>query len=249
MIKTAIIIAGGESTRLKPLTNDKPKTMIEVNGKPILQWITEWLKAYKIENLVLAVGYQKEKIIEFMESNNNFNMNVNYSEDRINKGGTSHAFKNAIGKLVDDTDFIGMNSDELTNMNLSRLINKHEKYKPLVTMGLSPFYCRFSVVKMQENSKITDFEYGEKLWSVPVSMGVYVLNKEITKIMPETGSIEDSVFTDLAKRNDGSIIGDILKDDETWVSINNHKDIKEAEGFLKSQSKAGRNTDHNNISL
>ena len=67
-MKTAIVIAGGESTRLKPLTDNKPKTMIEVNNKPILYWIIKWLKRHKIKHLVLAVGYKKEKIYEFMKT-------------------------------------------------------------------------------------------------------------------------------------------------------------------------------------
>jgi len=232
MIKTAIIIAGGESTRLKPLTDDKPKTMIKVAGKPILNWIISWLKKYGINHLVLAVGYKKEKIITFMEENKNFGMSVDYSEDRINNGGTAHAFKNAIETYVNDDNFIGMNSDEITDMDLSRLIDKHEKHKPLVTMGLSPFYCRFSVVKLEENVNITNFEYGEKLWSVPVSMGVYAFNKEVAGLIPETGSIEDQLFTSLAKQRKGKIIGDMLNQNETWVSVNTQKDIKEAEAFL-----------------
>ncbi|MGI0100936.1 MAG: nucleotidyltransferase family protein [Candidatus Micrarchaeaceae archaeon] len=237
MIKTAIIIAGGESTRLKPLTDNKPKTMVEVNGKPILYWIIKWLKKHKINHLVLAVGYQKDKIFEFMEANNNFNMKVDFSEDKISGGGTAHAFKCAIENYMDgQQDFIGMNSDEITNMDLSKLIKKHERHKPLVTVALSPFYCRFSVVKLQKGSKITDFKYGEKLRSVPVSMGVYVLNRKMLDFIPERGSIEDSVFTSLAKQKD-RIMGNMLADNETWVSVNTQKDIKEADAFLKSQNK------------
>ncbi|MDE1870682.1 MAG: nucleotidyltransferase family protein [Candidatus Micrarchaeota archaeon] len=233
MIKTAIIIAGGESTRLKPLTDEKPKTMIPVNGKPILYWIIKWLKHHKIRHIVLGVGYKKEKIYEFMEENRNFKMEVDFSEDKISGGGTAHAFRCAIGDYIHEGNFIGMNSDELTNMNLSRLIKKHERYKPLVTMALSPFYCRFSVVKLQKGLKITDFEYGEKLWSVPVSMGVYALNRGILESLPEKGSIEDSLFTHLAT-NKGKIIGDMLNRNETWVSVNTQKDIKEADAFIKS---------------
>ena len=172
-----------------------------------------------------------------MEKNKNFGMQVDYSEDRIDKGGTAHAFKNSIQTYVDDDDFIGMNSDEITDMDLSRLISKHEKHKPLVTMGLSPFYCRFSVVKLEGGLNITNFEYGEKLWSVPVSMGVYAFNKEVAEIIPETGSIEDQLFTNLAKQEKGRIIGDILNKNETWVSVNTQKDIKEAEAFLNKVKK------------
>lgn len=100
-------------------------------------------------------------------------------------------------------------------------------------MALSPFYCRFSVVKVGNDSKITDFEYGKKLPTVPVSMGVYAFRKEVAELIPERGSIEDSLFTSLAKQDRGKIIGDILADDETWVSVNTHKDVKEAEALLR----------------
>lgn len=236
MIKTAVVIAGGQSTRLKPLTDNKPKTMIEVNNKPILYWIIKWLKTHKIKHLVLGVGYRKEKIYEFMKTNHNFGLDVDFSEDRIDGGGTAHAFRCAIEDYVKEDNFVGMNSDELTNMNLSRLMKKHEEHKPLVTMALSPFYCRFSVVKLQNGLKITDFEYGEKLWSVPVSMGVYVLSKDILEMLPEKGSIEDSLFAHLA-RGKKKIIGDMLGRSETWVSVNTQKDIKEADAFIKSTYK------------
>lgn len=115
MLNTVIIIAGGESSRLKPLTDDKPKTMVEILDKPILYWIIKWLKRYKMNHLVIAVGYKKEKIYEFMEENRNFGLDVNFVEDKISGGGTAHAFRNAV-EYVHDKNFIGMNSDELTDM-------------------------------------------------------------------------------------------------------------------------------------
>jgi NDP-sugar pyrophosphorylase family protein len=226
------VIAGGQSTRLQPLTNDRPKTMIEVQEKPILYWILNWLKKYHIQHIVLAVGYKKEKIIEFMENNRNFGLDADFSEDKVPNGGTAHAFKCAIDSYIDDENFVGMNSDELTDMDLSRLMHNHETHKPLVTMGLSPFHCRFSVVK-QDGPWVTDFEYGEKLWSVPVSMGVYAFNKEVKSMIPETGSIEDQLFTSLAKQKNRRILGDMLDPKETWVSVNTHKDVKEADAFIK----------------
>ena len=53
MIKTAVIIAGGAGTRLRPLTNDIPKALAPVGGKPILHWVVDWLKSQGIENLVM----------------------------------------------------------------------------------------------------------------------------------------------------------------------------------------------------
>jgi NDP-sugar pyrophosphorylase family protein len=228
-MKTAVIIAGGKSLRLMPLTSDKPKTLVEVMRKPILYWIIKWLKKYGVEHLVMAVAYKKEEIYKYMKDNDNFGLRVDFSED---PGiGTSAAYKLAIEQYVDDEDFIAMNSDELTNMDLSKMIEKHVKHKPLVTMALAPLNCRVSVVKVGEGDKIVGFEYGKKLASVPVSIGIYVFNRKILEKMTGTGSLESTVFHKLA--HDGGILAHMLTDGEEWYTINTVKDVEEAAVELK----------------
>ena len=124
-----------------------------------------------------------------------------------------------------------MNCDELTNMNLSKLIKFHEQKKPLITMALAPFYCRFSIVNISRNFKINNFKYGKKIKSLPVSMGVYVFNHAVIDEIPKKGSIEDMTFAKLV--NSGKIISHILEDNEYWISVNTVKDIKDAETELR----------------
>ena len=228
-MKTAVIIAGGKSLRLMPLTSDKPRTLVEVMHKPILYWIIKWLKKYGVEHLVMAVAYKKEEIYKYMKDNDNFGLKVDFSED---PGiGTSAAYKLAIAQYVDDEDFIAMNSDELTNMDLSKMIEKHVKNRPLVTMALAPLNCRVSVVKVGDGDKIVGFEYGKKLPSVPVSIGIYVFNRKILDKMTGTGSLESTVFHRLA--HDGGILAHMLTDGEEWYTINTVKDVEEAAVELK----------------
>ncbi|MDP3742484.1 MAG: nucleotidyltransferase family protein [Candidatus Micrarchaeota archaeon] len=230
MLKTAVIIAGGEGSRLKPLTNDKPKTLVEVAGKPMLQWIIEWLKNQGITHLVIGVAYKKEKIYEFLKQNNNFGLEVDVSEHTLD-GGTAEGFHLAINRFVKDEDFIAMNGDELTNLQLSNLIQRHDDLKPLITMAIAPFHCRFSVVKKGSDNKVTGFEYGPKLQDIPVSIGIYIFNSKLINLIPATGSIEDLVFTKLAK--EGKIAAYMLSEKEDWISVNNAKDIQEAENKIK----------------
>ena len=230
MIKTAIIIAGGEGSRLWPLTADKPKAMVDVLEKPLLYWGINWLKSYNVKHIVIGVAYHKEKIIEYLSENNNFDLDIDISEHTV-EGGTAEAFNLAITRYVNDEDFVGMNCDELTNMNLSKLIKFHEQKKPLITMALAPFYCRFSIVNISRNFKINDFKYGKKIKSLPVSMGVYVFNHAVIDEIPKKGSIEDMTFAKLV--NSGKIIGHILEDNEYWISVNTVKDIKDAETELR----------------
>jgi NDP-sugar pyrophosphorylase family protein len=124
-----------------------------------------------------------------------------------------------------------MNSDELTNMDLSKMIDRHKKSKPLVTMALAPLHCRLSVVKVEDDSRITGFEYGKRLWSVPVSIGIYIFNKKILDCISGSGSLEETVFRRLA--SEGGIVGYMLSEHEEWSTINTVKDVEEAEASLR----------------
>jgi len=145
--------------------------------------------------------------------------------------GTASAFKLAIERFVKDDDFVAMNADELTNMNLLKMIEDHKKYKPLVTMALAPLHVRVSIVKVEDGHRITGFEYGKKLSSVPVSIGIYVFNRKILNYIPDKGSIEDMVFHRLA--SEGGIVAHTLDDKEEWCTINTVKDVEEAESVMK----------------
>jgi len=179
--------------------------------------------------LVLGVAYKKEKIFEFMKSNDNFGLEVEYSEDR--QGGTAQAFRLAIKDHVRDEDFIAMNGDELTNMDLRKMEKLHLQNKPVVTMALTPFKCRLSIVKI-EGKKVADLEYGKILEDVPVSIGVYAFNRSILDYLPEAGSIEDLTFKKLA--TEGKILAHMLQGKEEWITVNTQKDITEAEATMKS---------------
>jgi mannose-1-phosphate guanylyltransferase / phosphomannomutase len=226
MVKTAVIIAGGEGSRLKPLSYNKPKAMVPVNGQPLLYWVIRWLKFHGVENVVIGVAYKKEKILSYMKSRGNLGLNAQFSTHTL-EGGTAQGFKLAISRFVEDEDFIAMNCDEITNFNLTRLIRAHRSKQSLVTMALAPFLCRFSVVETGKNRLIKGFKYGHMLKDVPVSIGVYTFNRKILSYIPDTGSIEHAVFTPLARK--GKIGYYRLGADEQWISVNDVKNVREVE--------------------
>lgn len=226
MLETAVIIAGGEGSRLKPLSNNKPKAMVELKGRPMLHWILRWLKFHGIKNVVLGVAYKKEKILSYMKANNNFGLNARFSVHTL-EGGTAQGFRLAISRFVMDDNFIAMNCDEVTNMNLSSLARTHATNQPVVTMALAPFHCRFSVVQTRQDGFIEGFNYGHILEQVPVSIGIYAFNRKILQHIPNTGSIEQSVFTPLARKR--QIAYHRLASDEQWISVNDLKNVREVE--------------------
>ncbi|MDE1854715.1 MAG: nucleotidyltransferase family protein [Candidatus Micrarchaeota archaeon] len=229
MLKTAVIIAGGEGSRLAPLTVDRPKTLVEVNGKPILYWVLRWLKKGGIKNVVIGVAYKKDKIFDYMNANQNFGFNVKFSEHTL-EGGTAQAFKLAITRHVKDDDFLAMNADELTNLDISKLYQTHrEKEGTVATLSLAPFYSKFSVVTFDEDKTATGFTYGARVKDVFVSDGIYIFSSKILDYLPDTGSIETAVFHKLA--GTGKIRVHQMADGEEWYSINTIKELKEVESM------------------
>ncbi len=229
MIKTAVIIAGGEGIRFKPLSDNKPKAMIEVHGQPMLFWIIQWLKSQSIKNLVLGVAYKKERIYDYMAQNKNFGMNVQFSEHTL-EGGTAQGFKLAISRFVRDEVYLAMNCDEITNLSIPLLYEAHKAQNALATLAVTPFHCRFSTVNLEKDGVISGFKYGHILENVLVSIGIYIFNAKLVEYLPETGSIENLVFSKLAQEKKlGSYR---LAAHEEWISVNDPKNVHEVEENL-----------------
>jgi NDP-sugar pyrophosphorylase family protein len=90
----AVILAGGQGKRLKPLTDSTPKPLIPVAGKPIVAWQIEWLRRYGVEQFILSIGYLKEKFIEALGSGRRYGVHVSHvvEEEPL---GTAGGLKNA----------------------------------------------------------------------------------------------------------------------------------------------------------
>jgi NDP-sugar pyrophosphorylase family protein len=228
-IKTAVILVGGAGLRMGPLTEEKPKAMIEVAGKPVIYWVLNWLKGYGIENVVLGVAYKKEVIMDYIKKNNSFGMNIKFSEHSV-EGETGEGFRLAIERYVNDENFIAMNGDELTNLDLSKLIEKHLKNKQFVTIAISPLKSPFGIIELWEDS-IIGFKEKPIITDKFVSAGIYIFNKKIKEFLPQKGSIERTTFPLLAEK--GLIKAYKMSCNERWSTVNTMKDIINAEEEIK----------------
>ena len=99
----AVILAGGLGKRLKPLTNDRPKPMIEVLNVPILEWQIKWFKKHNIKEIIICVGYLKENIIDYLGSGSKFVINLGYVVED-NQLGTGVDLKNTSSLLNSSTE-------------------------------------------------------------------------------------------------------------------------------------------------
>jgi len=205
----AVILAGGQGKRLRPLTNDMPKCLVPINGKPILSHQIEWLKLSGIENIIIACGYKWEKIRDM------YGNSLIYSVENEPLG-TAGALKRAL-QHVRGYEFILLNGDELANVDISKLGKVGSN-----TIVLSRFHSPFGIVET-ENSLVKKFVEKPLLphWAY---CGIALLNKDIE--LPERGSLEKDVYENIKLK--------CYKHDGYWLTINSEKDIEEAERILIS---------------
>ncbi|MEM2872910.1 MAG: nucleotidyltransferase family protein [Nitrososphaerales archaeon] len=222
----AIILAGGYGKRLRPLTTEKPKPLIEIAKKPILAIQFEWLKNHGINEVILCVGFLKEKIIEYVGNGRRFGMRVGYAveEEPLGTGG---ALLNSELLLKGEDRFVVLNGDVITDLDLSRLISHFDK--PIGAIALVPLRSTYGVVMINDKGEITEFKEKPILKDFWINAGVYCLNHAIFKYLPEKGDIEATAFPKLAEEKK---LGAVKYATCFWRAIDVQKDIEEAEKDL-----------------
>ena len=223
-VQTGVILVGGAGLRIRPLTEDIPKCMIPLHGKPLLYWTLNWLKKYGFKHIVLGVAYRKEAIIKYI-SEIPMQMNIDFSEHTV-EGETGEGFRLAIERYVNEDNFLAMNGDEFTNLNLQKFAEFHLKHKPVATIAVSPMKSPFGILEIDGND-IVGFKEKPILEDKLVSIGIYIFNRMIFDYLPIRGAIEKTTFPLLAK--DRLLKAYKLGENERWLTINSVKDLSAAE--------------------
>jgi NDP-sugar pyrophosphorylase family protein len=231
-VRTAVVLAGGAALRLRPLTDNFPKAMIKVTGKPLLEWILEWLKRNGLKQIVIGVAYRKEAITEYFGDGTDFGANIKYSEHTV-EGGTGEGFRLAIKRHVHDDCFLAMNGDELTDIEISRFTKFHQTGGKIATIALAPLRSPFGTVDINDRNAVLSFREKPVLREHLVSTGVYIFQRAIMGYLPTKGSVERETFPKLAAQ--GELKGYIH--DGFWGTVNTIKDLQDLELKLSARAR------------
>jgi D-glycero-alpha-D-manno-heptose 1-phosphate guanylyltransferase len=172
-----IILAGGFGTRLQSMVKDVPKPMADINGKPFLIYILEYLLKNGIRTVILSIGYKKE-IIENYFGNSYKTIKILYSkEDEVL--GTGGAIKKALS-LCKEKNILVLNGDTFFELNLQALIEYHQKREADVTLSLKKMYDfdRYGKVIIDKN-RVLSFKEKGFFSSGFINGGVYIIKRDI----------------------------------------------------------------------
>jgi len=229
-LRAAVILAGGAATRLRPISDSIPKAMVELGGKPLLEWIVDWLRDNEVRQLVIGVAYRKEDIIEYFGDGSRHGVDIIYSHHAV-EGGTGEGFRLAISRFVHDENFFAMNGDQITDLNLSKLADFHVKASPLATIAVINPRSPFGHVEFDDHMSVTSFLEKPILTSTYMNTGIYAFNRRILEYLPGKGDVEKIAFPRLVEERKIKV----YPYNGLFITVNTPKDIAEAEAALQER--------------
>lgn len=190
----AIIMAGGEGSRLRPLTCTKPKPMVKLLDRPVIEYIIALLKKHRITELGITARYLPGEIMEYFGDGSDFGVSITYFVEETPLG-TAGSVKNALG-FLDDT-FLVISGDAMTDIDLSDAVEFHKKNVADATLVLKKVDVplEYGVVVTDADGKIIRFiekpTWGEVV-SDMVNTGIYILEPDVFRYGPQDGPFDFS---------------------------------------------------------
>jgi len=224
----ALIVAGGEGQRLRPYTEDRPKGMVPVNGKPLLEYSLDWLRNNGVDHVVILCGYRADVLMDHFKDGSSRGQHIEYYVEQtpLGRGG---AFKKGFSFVPPGEEVvIGMNGDNLNTQDLAPLLQQHRERGAAVTVILTQLRSPYGIADLGSDGRITGF-HEKPLLPHWLNAGVYAISSGVFPMFPDLGDHEDSTFPTLAGA--GRLFG--FQSNAYWKAVDTVKDLIEAGKELK----------------
>lgn len=235
----AVIFAAGLGSRLQPLTDNKPKALVEIGGKTLLELAINYLKKYGIQEFVINIHHFGDLILEYLHRHNNFGVIIHISDERqqlLNTGGG--LFK--MEKWLANDPFVVYNVDIITDIDLDKMVAFHHRNKALATLAVrNRTTCRYLLFdddnylrgwkNVKTGNSVYTCQHSNDLNAYAFS-GIHVIDPAIFQYKPE-----EQIFSiihwylDLAKSH---LISGYVHNDSFWLDVGKLPAIKKAEEYL-----------------
>jgi mannose-1-phosphate guanylyltransferase/phosphomannomutase len=183
----AVIMAGGEGTRLRPLTSNQPKPMLPLGNRPMMEHIIRHVHNHDFKDIVVTVQFLASQVRNYFGDGSDMGVDLTYATETTPLG-TAGSVKNAAEQL-DDT-FLVISGDALTDVDLDELVAFHRNRGAMVTVALKHMDnpLEFGIVITREDGRIERFlekPHWGQVFSDTINTGIYVLEPEVFDHMPD----------------------------------------------------------------
>jgi len=190
----AVIMAGGEGSRLRPLTSNQPKPLLPIANRPMMEHVIDLLRRHGITDIVVTLAFMPDAIRQHFGDGSDYGVSIEYVVEREPLG-TAGSVRNA-AHLLEDT-FLVISGDVLTDIDLSQIVAMHHEKQAMVTIGLTPVSnpLEFGIVITRQEGSIERFlekpTWGQ-VFSDTVNTGIFVVDPAVLDEVPEGRQVDFS---------------------------------------------------------
>ena len=228
----ALILAGGQGQRLRPLTEQVPKPMLKVAGRPILERVVTHLVGFGIRSVVLAVGYRADVIEEHFGDGSAFGCTITYlREDPDLPRGTAGPIADLVGwALVQESPLLVVNGDLVTQFDVAALLDHHHGAGADMTVGIATYRHNvpYGVIELTSDGVVKAMSEKPE-WREYVSAGIYVVDGRVASYVPTEGFFPMNDLIQRAIAEDHRVVGWLC--DQDWIDVGMPQDLASARGF------------------
>ncbi len=237
----AMIFAAGLGTRLRPLTHDKPKALVEINGIPLLEIVIERLKGFGFTDIIINIHHKAQQVIDFTKTKNNFDISITFSDESEKLLDTGGGLKKAGWFFDTEETFLLCNVDILSDIDLRAIYQSHTDSDALVTLAVNNSKNSRSLLFNENNHLMgwMNHETGETKPSrsdtgslSPLTFsGIHVISPRIFDLIEEKGafSIID-LYLRLAQKH---VITGFHHSPKLWLDVGTHQNLEKAKSVIK----------------
>jgi len=221
----AIILAGGKAERLGAAAQGRPKALVEVGGRPLVAYQVALLVAAGVDRVLVSCAAGQERLFESELVRLGAEIVAVPEPEPLGRGG---GIRFAASARQEEGDLYALNGDELADVDLVALLERHRGTGPAATIVVTHPRSPFGVVELGDDDRVTAFQEAGLLphWA---SCGVYVLGEEALAALPERGDHEATTFPELAERGR---LG-AFRHAGLWLTVNTPKELRVADEHLR----------------
>lgn len=215
---TVLILCGGRGERLKPLTESTPKPLIHLKGRPILSYLLDHIKKFNVRNIVIAAGFQAEKIHQFFKQNH-LDLNIKI----VNSGDVDIIERIKTCSPFIKDDFILLYGDTLADVDLGQLQEFHHSHGSMATITLWPLKSQFGLAELDQDGYVINFREKPTLdqW---INIGNFYYGNEVLSWMKDFSSYAEFLeFMGRQRKLKG------FKHHGVHITVNTLRELEDAE--------------------
>lgn len=222
----AIIMAGGEGIRLHPYTLTRPKPMLVINGKPILQYQIEQLRRAEVRNIIIGERYLANVIQDYFSDGSAFGVNITHLDEGERRMGSAGVVREALGLIPDGEDAIVMYGDIISEVDITELIERHKEGGHSLTLWVRPYVVPYGVVCVNDEGVGTSFKEKPTLH---INTALSIVRKDIRDQLPGEGDFYTAVESAVDRFS-------VYINDSAWWHITNEDDLVRTQDELQERT-------------